>query len=121
MYRASPRGGTRARTLHRAAGGYTVLDPQVQATLLAAAARPPAAAPETGPVSVPAAALPDGLTPREGKILALPARGRSNAEIAADLFLSANTVKTHINRVFAKTGSRDRVAAIRCAQLHRLG
>lgn len=112
-----------ARTLHSAAGGYTVLDPQVQATLLAAAARPPAPVPEAeaGPVSVPAATLPDGLTPREGEILTLLARGRSNAEIAADLFLSANTVKTHINRVFAKTGSRDRVAAIRYAQLHHLG
>ncbi|WP_371619325.1 response regulator [Streptomyces sp. NBC_00454] len=106
-----------ARTLHSAAGGYTVLDPQVQATLLAAAARP--TAPEAVPL--PAAALPDGLTPREGEILTLLARGRSNTEIAADLFLSANTVKTHINRIFAKTGSRDRVAATRYAQLHHLG
>ncbi|MFE2283523.1 response regulator [Streptomyces sp. NPDC059443] len=114
-----------ARTLHSAAGGYTVLDPQVQATLLAAAGRPPAPAPEAGPVpvpgTVPAPALPDGLTPREGEILTLLARGRSNSEIAADLFLSANTVKTHINRIFAKTGSRDRVAATRYAQLHHLG
>ncbi|WP_330300106.1 response regulator transcription factor [Streptomyces sp. NBC_00503] len=110
-----------ARTLHSAAGGYTVLDPQVQATLLAAAARPPAPGPEAGPGAGPAKVLPDGLTPREGEILTLLARGRSNTEIAADLFLSTNTVKTHINHIFAKTGSRDRVAAIRYAQLHLLG
>jgi DNA-binding NarL/FixJ family response regulator len=36
----------------------------------------------------------------------------TNPEIAADLFLSNRTVKTHINRIFAKTGSRDRAAAI---------
>jgi DNA-binding NarL/FixJ family response regulator len=64
--------------------------------------------------------LPDGLTPREGEILALLAHGLSNAEIAARLFLSNNTIKTHINRIFTKTGSRDRVAATHYAQRHNL-
>ena len=48
------------------------------------------------------------------------ARGWSNAEIASDLYLSAHTVKSHINRVFAKTGSPDRAAAIRYARQHHL-
>ncbi|WP_372458420.1 response regulator transcription factor [Streptomyces niphimycinicus] len=48
------------------------------------------------------------------------ARGMTNAEIATALFLSGNTVKTHINRVFTKTGSRDRVAATGYARDHGL-
>jgi DNA-binding NarL/FixJ family response regulator len=95
-----------ARALRAAAGGLAVLDPQVHATLLAAATR--VRAPE------PAAAspAPDGLTQREVEILSLIARGLTNPEIAAQLFLSNHTVKTHISRIFAKTGSRDRAAAI---------
>jgi len=45
--------------------------------------------------------------------------GLTNPEIAAKLFLSNHTIKTHINRIFAKTGSRDRAAAIGYA--HRKG
>ena len=100
-----------AQTLHSAVAGLSVLDPRVQATLLAAVSTPEARA---------ATELPDSLTQREAEILRLIARGMTNAEIAASLFLSANTVKTHINRVFAKTGSRDRVAAIRYARDHGL-
>jgi DNA-binding NarL/FixJ family response regulator len=105
-----------AQTLRSAATGLTVLHPQVQATLLAAADH--AAAP---PPAGPPAELPDGLTRREAEILALIARGMTNTEIAGELFLSGNTVKTHINRIFAKTGSRDRAAATRYAQRHDLG
>jgi DNA-binding NarL/FixJ family response regulator len=65
--------------------------------------------------------LPDGLTRREAEILTLIARGRNNAEIAGELFLSGNTVKTHINRIFAKTDSRDRAAAALYARSHGLG
>ncbi|HEX7083554.1 MAG TPA: response regulator transcription factor [Gaiellaceae bacterium] len=52
------------------------------------------------------------LTEREVEVLTLIARGRSNGEIAGDLFLSAATVKTHVNRVFAKLNLRDRVQAV---------
>jgi DNA-binding NarL/FixJ family response regulator len=108
-----------ARALHAAAGGLTVFDPRVHATLMAAAAdpQPPTAA------AVPERdgnALPDGLTHREAEILALIAQGLTNPEIAGRLYLSGHTFKTHINRIFAKTGSRDRAAAINYAHEHHL-
>lgn len=56
--------------------------------------------------------LPDPLTPREQEILTLIARGKSNSEIAKELFISLPTVKTHVGRVLAKTSSRDRVHAV---------
>jgi DNA-binding NarL/FixJ family response regulator len=103
-----------AKALQAAAGGLSVFDPRVHATLLAAtaaSARPePAAAPP-----------PDGLTDREAEILGLIARGMTNPEIAAQLFLSNHTIKTHISRIFAKTGSRDRAAAIGYAHRHNIG
>ena len=122
-----------ARALHAAAGGLSVLDPRVRAALLAAAGSGPGPAAETAPrpsdapgtpgasaAPVRAAPLPDGLTLREAEILALIARGLTNPEIAAHLVLSSHTVKTHINRIFAKTASRDRAAAMGYAQRHGL-
>ncbi len=47
--------------------------------------------------------------------------GKTNPDIAAELYLSAHTVKSHINRIFAKTGSADRAAAIRYARDNDLG
>jgi DNA-binding NarL/FixJ family response regulator len=58
------------------------------------------------------------LTPREADVLRLIAEGQSNREIARTLFVSEATVKTHVNRIFAKTGSRDRAQAIRYAYSH---
>ena len=52
------------------------------------------------------------LTPREREVLVQMAFGASNTEIARGLFVSEATVKTHVGRVLAKTGSRDRVQAV---------
>jgi len=54
----------------------------------------------------------DGLTPREAEVLVEIAQGRSNAEIAARLFVTEATVKTHVNHLLAKTGCRDRAALV---------
>jgi DNA-binding NarL/FixJ family response regulator len=101
------------RAVLAAAAGQAVLDPGVQQRLLSAAARAPAM-----PVT-PAASPGDGdLTPREAEVLRLIAAGASNREIARALFVSEATVKTHVNRIFAKTGSRDRAQAMRYAYSH---
>ena len=105
--------------------GRTHLDPSVQQRLVSAVleqARPaaarPAAADEPEPQGAPE--LPDQLTPREVEVLELIAAGLSNGEIAERLVLSRATVKTHVNRIFFKTGARDRAQAVRYAYRHGL-
>ncbi len=90
-----------------AADGGSWIDPRVAPRVLSAlrAARPK---PRTSEGDVALAVLSD----RELEVLRLIARGSSNTEIAADLFVSERTVKGHIGSIFTKLGARDRSAAI---------
>ncbi|MDR0944813.1 MAG: response regulator transcription factor [Bifidobacteriaceae bacterium] len=91
------------RTVH---GGEAVIAPSSTRRLLdRIAAQAPVAAPG-------ADHRLDQLTDREREVLALMARGLANAEIADRLVVSEATVKTHVSRILAKTGSRDRVQAV---------
>jgi DNA-binding NarL/FixJ family response regulator len=90
------------------AAGQAQLDPSVQRRLLDALA----SGAKLG-VAEPVSAVPDdGLTAREVEVLVEVAQGHSNAEIAARLFVSEATVKTHINHLLAKTGCRDRAGLV---------
>lgn len=73
---------------------------------------PPAADPS-------AAAAPFGLTDREREVLVLVAAGRSNGQIAQDLFISPKTASVHVSNILAKLGVTGRVEA--AAVAHRLG
>jgi DNA-binding NarL/FixJ family response regulator len=95
------------RALEAATAGHAHLDPSAHAAVLGAASTPTLADP------------PDDLTRREVEVLSLIAEGLSNKEIAARLYLGEATVKTHVNRIFAKTGSRDRAQAVIYARRHR--
>jgi DNA-binding NarL/FixJ family response regulator len=90
------------------ARGEAALDPAVQHHVVAALGEP--AAPE----------LPDELTPREAEVLSLIAEGLTNAEIAERLVVSAATVKSHVNHIFAKIDARDRAQAVVYAYEHGL-
>jgi ATP/maltotriose-dependent transcriptional regulator MalT len=61
-----------------------------------------------------------GITPRELEILGLIAQGLSNREIAARVFVSENTVKTHSSRIFDKLGARRRTQAVQIGKEMRL-
>lgn len=86
------------------AAGDSLLAPSVTRRLIAEFARQPAPA-------APAPALAT-LTERESDVLALVARGLTNAEIANELFVGEATVKTHVSSILSKLGLRDRVQAV---------
>jgi DNA-binding NarL/FixJ family response regulator len=84
------------------AAGETLLAPAITRRLIEDFCRGPAP-------GTPGAGAAGSLTERELGVLRLVAQGRSNAEIAAELYLSEATVKSHIARILAKLGLRDRV------------
>ena len=95
------------RAVHR---GQTWLAPTVQARLVSALG-------DGGPNEQPrpSPGLPSNLTRREVEVLALIGEGLSNREIGERLVLGQATVKTHVNRIFAKIGTQSRAQAVRYA------
>ena len=91
------------------AAGQTTIGPTVIDRLVASYVSRPA--PGTRPAF-------DELTDREAEVLRAMARGLSNAEIAAELFMAETTVKTHVQRILAKLGVRDRVQAVVLVHRH---
>jgi DNA-binding NarL/FixJ family response regulator len=91
--------------VRRVAAGDALLAPSVTMRLIESFARRPAAA-------LPSPTRLASLTARERDILLLLARGQSNAEVAAGLFVSEATVKTHVGHLLAKLGLRDRIQAV---------
>jgi DNA-binding NarL/FixJ family response regulator len=113
------------RAVRAVAAGGAWLDPAVTGRVLAtyrsaAPARLPADAAGRAAGGAADTAGLDALTGREREVLALIGRGKTNGEIAAELFVSEGTVKTHINHVFAKLRLRDRSAAVVFAFDHDL-
>jgi DNA-binding NarL/FixJ family response regulator len=99
--------------VHAAARGESVLQPSVAAKVVARFAQLPDAAAEARPQPL---VVP--LSERELGVLRLLADGRSNREIAAELFLAEGTVKNHVTNVLSKLGARDRTqAALRARAL----
>jgi DNA-binding NarL/FixJ family response regulator len=91
--------------VHTIAGGDSLLSPSVTRRVIDRMALQPV-------TDQRVAARVRELTPRERDVLELLARGLSNAEIARTLVVEESTVKTHVKRVLAKLGARDRVQAV---------
>ncbi len=104
LLKDSPRADLLA-AVRAAAAGNALLAPTVTRRLIEAFARRP-------PETAPSPARLGSLTAREREVLMLLARGRSNTEVAAALFVSEATVKTHVGNLLAKLGLRDRVQAV---------
>lgn len=105
------------RAVHR---GDAALAPRITRMLLEHVGPRLGESPSTAP---PATDLPDptaDLTDRERDVFLEMARGLTNAEIASALYVSESTVKTHVGRVLAKLGARDRIHAVILAHRHGL-
>ncbi|MFJ9950496.1 response regulator [Kitasatospora sp. NPDC091207] len=93
------------------AAGDALIAPGVTRRLIADfVGRPGAAGAAAAPGGSPQPI--EGITEREREVLTLVGRGRSNAEIAEDLFITVATAKSHVSRLFAKLGARDRVQLV---------
>ncbi|WP_406011877.1 response regulator transcription factor [Streptomyces sp. NBC_00984] len=88
------------------AAGDALIAPGVTRRLIADFVQRPGAVPERSPRPV------DGITEREREVLTLIGRGRSNTEIAEDLFITVATAKSHVSRLLTKLGARDRVQLV---------
>jgi len=94
------------RAIRVVAGGEALLSPQATRSMIGRFL----AQTEPGPLPTPAPL--EGLTEREREVLALAAHGLSNDDIAAKLYLSPLTAKTHVNRAMTKLGVRDRAQLV---------
>jgi DNA-binding NarL/FixJ family response regulator len=104
-----------ATALRAVMDGSAVLDPSVQHHVVDALGA------EASATAVPdRTVFPDGLTAREAEVLTVISEGCSNTEIAARLHISETTVKSHVNRILAKIGARDRAQAVVYAYRHGL-
>lgn len=88
------------------AAGDALIAPGVTRRLIADFVGRPGAAPKRSPRPV------EGITEREREVLTLIGLGRTNSEIADDLFITVATAKSHVSRLMAKLGARDRVQLV---------
>ncbi|GIH61863.1 response regulator [Microbispora siamensis] len=88
------------------AAGDALIAPSVTRRLIADFVRRPGAAPGRSQRPI------EGITEREREVLTLVGRGRSNTEIAEDLFITVATAKSHVSRLLTKLGARDRVQLV---------
>ncbi len=100
-----------ATAIRAVATGQATFDAEVGARLVAQLAAPTPTAPSTHAPTGLRDRFPE-LTPREADVLERIAAGRTNPEIAAELFLTVPTVKSYVNQVFAKLGVRTRAEAV---------
>jgi DNA-binding NarL/FixJ family response regulator len=91
--------------MHTIAAGDSLLSPSVTRRVIDRMAGDP-------PLRVSSSKRLESLTPREREVLELVARGLSNGEIAAALYVEESTVKSHVKRILMKLGARDRVQAV---------
>ena len=89
------------QAIHAAANGDALIAPSITARLLATFSGSATRDPPPPPI--------EPLTAREEEVLLTVARGRTNAEIAEELYISLSTVKTHLGSVMSKIGARNRV------------